>query len=50
MGTGMKTAAGNREVHLAVPHTERKYNDDLNIFCRMELEIIELTGDKTSKE
>jgi hypothetical protein len=32
MDTGMKTVEGNREVHLALPRTQRKYNDDLNIF------------------
>lgn len=28
----MKTAEGNREVHLALPHTQRKYKDNLNVF------------------
>jgi hypothetical protein len=32
METGMETAEGNREVHLALPHTQRKYKDDLNVF------------------
>jgi hypothetical protein len=32
MDTGIKTTEGNREVHLALPHTQRKYNDDLNVF------------------
>ena len=51
MGTGMETVAGNQELHLAVPHTKRKFNDGVNIFCQMELEIIiEITGDKTSEE
>jgi hypothetical protein len=39
-----------REMHLALAHTQRKYNNDLNVFCQMELETTGIIGDKTSKE